>query len=61
LTELSNHIDLEILQIPDMVKAHDIQLKPSVKTSKRLNIIPDQESDAGKYQQFKCSLEEYVL
>ncbi len=56
--ELSNHIDLEILQIPEMVRNHDSQLKRSFKPATSLNIIQNQDNDTGKYQQFKCSLEE---
>lgn len=58
LTELSNHIDLELLQIPEMVKNYDSQLKKSSKHSKNLNVNvnPNQENN-GKFQQFKVSLE----
>lgn len=54
LTELSNHIDLETLQIPEMVKAYDSRLKPSNNNTKNVILNVD---DEGKFQQFKVSLE----
>lgn len=56
LTELSTHIDLETLQIPEMVKTYDSQLKLSVNKSSNLNNLPNNENE-GSFQQFKVSLE----
>jgi len=54
LSELAFHIELDLLQIPDMVKQHDSQLK--IKNSKSHGQISENDK-IGRFQQFKVSLE----
>lgn len=60
LDELSNHIDLEILKIPDEVKLYDSQLKTKKFTFKR-SVSTDNSvitvTKHGPFQQFRVSLE----